>query len=158
MYNMMNSFFGQWQLRKEFDQLKSELLKKEPDFEMVQQIVSANNELLNKPIGNGGEYVLHYACWKNAPSNIVINFINDNPTIVKQKDNYGYYPLHYACIVNQSEAVIQLLVDTYPDALQKQNIHGYYPLHYACRSNPSTTFTQILFELFTGVLSNRTNW
>jgi Ankyrin repeat len=94
-------------LKTAFDQLKLELEKWPPDFEKVRQIISANKHLVNEPIGDNGEYVLHYACLKNAPSNIVIEFIHVNPLAVQQKNDDGCYPLHLACENYQSESVIQ---------------------------------------------------
>jgi hypothetical protein len=75
-----------------FDQLKLELEKWRPDFEKVRQIISANKHLLNEPIGDNGKFVLHFACQKYAPSNIVIEFINGNTLAVQHKDDEGCYP------------------------------------------------------------------
>ena len=34
-----------------------------------------------------GRLPLHYACWKNAPSDFIIESINDYPQACKEKDN-----------------------------------------------------------------------
>jgi ankyrin repeat protein len=133
-------------MSNDFKVLKSELEKQVPDFEIVRQIVSSNKHLLNEPIDEeGGRYVLHYACEKNAPSNIVIDVINDNPTAVQQKDYNGWYPLHFACWKNQSESVIQLLVKEYPLAV-RQIDNGISPLYLALSSKQSESVIMLLVK------------
>jgi uncharacterized protein len=140
-----------------FDQLKSELENEITDYEKVRQIISANNDLLKKPIGNDGEYVLHFVCWKNAPSNIVIEFINGNTLAVQQLDNDGWYPLHYACRFIQSELVIQLLVKEYPLAVQQKTNYGYYPLHLACMNNQSESVIRLLIKEYPLAVQQKAN-
>ena len=138
-YNMTTSL-------TDFDELQSELEKKRPDFEKVRQSILSNKDLLNKPINEWNEYVLHVAIYKEAPSDIIIDIINGNPLAVQQRDISLVYPLHGACRYNQSESVVQLLVKLYPLALQEGDISGWLPLHYACSFYQSHSVIQFLVK------------
>jgi ankyrin repeat protein len=126
--------------------LLMELQKLYPDFTKVEEIISSNKYFLQTPINSDNQYVLHFACWKNAPSTTVIKIINYYPIAVQQKDMFGYYPLHSACLGKQSESVIQILIKKYPMAVQQKNTYGWYPLYVALWNNQSESVIQLLIN------------
>lgn len=119
----------------------------QPDWTTIQQLLRFNKELIKRPIGASGRFILHYACWKRAPTAFVIELVNDYPQAVQEMALGGAYPLHYACQHDQSETVIRMLIETYPQAT-KQRVAGGYPLHHACAFQQPEMVIKLLITTF----------
>jgi hypothetical protein len=82
-----------------------------------------------------GNLLLHEACKKNPPMDIIEALIESNETAVTTKGNSGYLPVHYACAHGASIQLIQLLLSIHPEAVGAvDDEEGILPLHLACRS------------------------
>jgi ankyrin repeat protein len=83
-----------------------------PDWGKIRILIQLNKELIKKQIDNNREYLLHYACRKFAPTELIIELINEYPEAVRIKGcckEYPY-PLHLACCYQRSKQVIELLI------------------------------------------------
>jgi ankyrin repeat protein len=139
---VFNSVDGKYNERD----LSIEFEKDVPDFTRVEEIVSVNKYLLETPI-QSNLYVLHFACWKNAPSTKVLKIINYYPMAAQQKSTSGWYPLHLACQNSQSENIILVLIDINLLAVKAINPYRATPLANDRRNGQSKTIINILETL-----------
>ena len=103
--------------------------KYNPDWTTIQELVRSDTSLITSPIDENG-HLLHYACWRKAPSDFVIKLINDYPIACAEKDDDGWLPLYYACRYHQSESVIELLINHYKEACEEKGTNGWFTITY----------------------------
>lgn len=128
-----------------------------PDWTTIELLLRSDEELMKRPVGPNGLCLLHYSCWKNAPSAFVIDLINNCPQAVQEKSTVGEYPLHIACQNNQSESVIQLLIEVFPEAARAKNNAGLYPLHIVCRNSLIESVAIHLLEVYPAAAQHKDN-
>ena len=113
--------------------LKTELVNVDaPNWIKIHEIVQSDESLMKWVIMNN-KYLVHFACWKSAPTDFITELLNACPGACQEKDDDRWLPLHYAFRYKQSESAIQALITTCPKACQERIDDGQFPLHYACR-------------------------
>jgi hypothetical protein len=102
-----------------------------PNFDLITPIINSNPRVARR-ILNDGRTLLHYACIKEAPSDVVFLLLRLNPSATRIRDKYGCYPLLYALKHGLPEDVIMDLIERNKLAASKKDPeNGWYPIRYA---------------------------
>ena len=71
--------------------------------------------------------------------------LENNRTLLNERDPSGYFPIHWASLYNQYE-VVELLLAYGANPLE-QGAHGDTPLHWATKKSSLSVFNQIINHL-----------
>lgn len=88
---------------------------------------------------NDGDSTLYWACYRNAPVDIVEAIHKIHPSLITKRSVYGgTTPIDYACRYSP-EDLVKYLLRAGPHTVALADNSGWLPLHYAvfCRRSPS---------------------
>ncbi|GFH56429.1 hypothetical protein CTEN210_12905 [Chaetoceros tenuissimus] len=129
------------------------VLCKEKKWDQVRKYLDSDKEKENKKAviewqGERGNTSIHWACFGNAPMDIIQRMVVDYKTdlyISKGlKNDDGDTPLHLACSVRASIDVIRLLLNSKYSSLTWKNNRGQTALHIACKYEDNDEVVKLL--------------
>jgi ankyrin repeat protein len=127
-----------------------------PDWiKILKSIKSSNTDQCIKNKIHEDRYLIHYALRENAPTDFIIQLINEYPEADQEKDSFGCYPLQYATLCNESDYVNQKFIERVPKTMQIMDYDENYALHLASEYNKSESIIQLCIQMFQKRYVNR---
>jgi len=83
-----------------------------------------------------------------SPLDVIQNFIEIAPEVLKMKTRDGQLPIHYASQNEASLEVVQGLVNAHPESVKDTDNDGSLPLHVACIHKTSPDVLNFLIESY----------